>query len=47
MEGGVFVLCEHEPASQENKMRTRMDGRSEQKKNRGEKKEKRRQEYMS
>lgn len=27
--GGVFVLSEHEPVSQEKKMTTRMDGRSE------------------
>lgn len=26
---GVFVLCEHEPVSQEKKMRTRIDGRNE------------------
>lgn len=38
--GAVFVLCEHEPVSQEKKMTTGMDGRNKEKKN---KKGKRRQ----
>lgn len=31
--GAVFVLCEHEPVSQEKKMTTGMDGRNKEKKN--------------
>lgn len=36
---GVFVLFEHEPVSQERRMRTRIDGRSKKEKNRKEKAE--------
>lgn len=39
MEVGVFVLFEHEPVSQENKTRTRIDGGNKEKKNKKEKTE--------